>query len=178
MAADGIDGVSLRAITAAAGTNVASIHYHFGSRDELMEALVARRMDMLGERRAAILAELGDEPGVDAVARALVVPLAEFVRSEGGHAYLRVLAQLLTGTLAQREIAARRFQWQQELLLAAVLAARPALGEATARFRLQLCGQTVVDALSAPPPRHPDPTPRDLGAELVAFITDALGGTS
>ncbi|MGH9896848.1 MAG: helix-turn-helix domain-containing protein, partial [bacterium] len=28
----GIDAVSLRAIMAAAGTNVASVHYHFGSK--------------------------------------------------------------------------------------------------------------------------------------------------
>lgn len=176
MASDGVDAVSLRAITAAAEANVASIHYHFGSREGLMEALVARRMDMLGEQRAALLAASGEPPSVEVVARALVLPLVEFVRADGGHDYLRVLAQLLTGTLAQREIAGRRFQWQHELLVAAVLAARPALGEATVRFRLKLCGQVIVDALSAPPPRTPDPTPIDLGDELVAFVTAALGG--
>ena len=34
----GIGGTSLRAITSEAGANLASIHYHFGSKEALLEA--------------------------------------------------------------------------------------------------------------------------------------------
>ena len=35
----GVDAVSLRAVMAEAGTNVAAIHYHFGSKEALIQAL-------------------------------------------------------------------------------------------------------------------------------------------
>src|SRR5690242_8727288 len=43
-AESGIDKVSLRAVTAAAGVNVSAIHYHFGSKDELLRAIFIRRL--------------------------------------------------------------------------------------------------------------------------------------
>src|SRR5450631_4411815 len=41
-AKSGIDAVSIRDITDAAGVNTAAIHYHFGSKSGLIEALLAR----------------------------------------------------------------------------------------------------------------------------------------
>ena len=79
----GIDAVSVRAVNAAAGANVAAVHYHFGSKDALLDAVLRRRMDALGERRRAMLASLPDcarRPTVPAVVEALVVPLAELQR--------------------------------------------------------------------------------------------------
>ena len=40
----GIDATSLRAITTAAGANLASVNYHFGSKDELFREVVSRRI--------------------------------------------------------------------------------------------------------------------------------------
>ncbi|MGC7299776.1 TetR family transcriptional regulator, partial [Mycobacteroides abscessus subsp. massiliense] len=51
----GVDAVSLRAIMAAAGTNVASVHYHFGSKERLIEALLDRYLDQIEKRRFALL---------------------------------------------------------------------------------------------------------------------------
>ena len=39
----GIDGVSLRAINAAAGVGPAAVHYHFGSKQGLLEAVLLER---------------------------------------------------------------------------------------------------------------------------------------
>ena len=39
----GVDAASLRAVMGAAGTNVAAVHYHFGSKDGLVRALIERR---------------------------------------------------------------------------------------------------------------------------------------
>lgn len=39
----GYDNVSVRAINAAAGANAAAVHYHFGSRDRLVAALLEER---------------------------------------------------------------------------------------------------------------------------------------
>ena len=55
-------GVSVRDITDAAGQNGAAIHYHFGSRDALVGAVIARRAHDLAARRRAALQALRDAP--------------------------------------------------------------------------------------------------------------------
>jgi AcrR family transcriptional regulator len=39
-AEQGVDAVSVRAVNAAAGLGAASVHYHFGSKDELLRAVI------------------------------------------------------------------------------------------------------------------------------------------
>ncbi len=41
----GFEGTSLRQITSAAGVNLASVNYHFRSKDELIRAIFARRVE-------------------------------------------------------------------------------------------------------------------------------------
>jgi AcrR family transcriptional regulator len=55
-------GVSVRDITDAAGQNGAAIHYHFGSRDALVGAVIARRANDLAARRRSALQALRDAP--------------------------------------------------------------------------------------------------------------------
>lgn len=55
-------GVSVRDITVAAGQNGAAIHYHFGSRDALVGAVIARRATDLATRRRSALQALRDAP--------------------------------------------------------------------------------------------------------------------
>jgi AcrR family transcriptional regulator len=55
-------GISVRDITDAAGQNGAAIHYHFGSRDALVGAVIARRAGDLAARRRAALQTLRDAP--------------------------------------------------------------------------------------------------------------------
>jgi AcrR family transcriptional regulator len=52
---EGIDAVSLRDITAAAGANVAAVNYHFGSKDNLVREVFARRFAPLNEERLRLL---------------------------------------------------------------------------------------------------------------------------
>ena len=47
----GLAGVSLRTINAEAGLSPAALHYHFGTQQALVEALLERRMPSLMERR-------------------------------------------------------------------------------------------------------------------------------
>lgn len=54
MAQHGID-VSLRAITTEAAVNLAAVNYHFRSKDSLLDAVVARHMCPINERRIQML---------------------------------------------------------------------------------------------------------------------------
>jgi len=93
----GIEAVSARQIALAAGQkNQSAIRYHFGSKDDLIVALHARRIAEINERRAEMLSDA--QPGdLRALVEAVAVPLAERVeRDASGSAYVRFLAHLFS----------------------------------------------------------------------------------
>src|SRR5579885_2146384 len=51
----GFAGTSLRHIIADAGVNLAAVHYHFHSKESLLEAVIVRRTAPLNEERLALL---------------------------------------------------------------------------------------------------------------------------
>jgi AcrR family transcriptional regulator len=54
-AEQGFKATSLRQITQEAGANVASVNYHFGSKEEMLNELIRRRVEPVNERRIALL---------------------------------------------------------------------------------------------------------------------------
>ena len=52
---NGFYATSIRQITAKAKTNIAAINYHFGSKEELMKAMISRRLIPVNEERLAYL---------------------------------------------------------------------------------------------------------------------------
>jgi AcrR family transcriptional regulator len=95
----GIDAVSLREINAAAGQrNATALQYHFGDRQGLLRAVMAKHHPEVEARRHAMLDEIeGTEDGdLRALSAALVRPPAsKLADAAGGRAYLRITAQLV-----------------------------------------------------------------------------------
>jgi AcrR family transcriptional regulator len=97
----GIGGVSLREINAAAGQrNSTALQYHFGDREGLVRAVLAKHSPEVESRRHALLDEYeAAEPATDPLrplAGALVRPSATKLSDpDGGRAYLRIMAQLV-----------------------------------------------------------------------------------
>jgi AcrR family transcriptional regulator len=93
----GLDGVSLREIGDAAGQrNTGAVHYHFGGRDGLVEALFERRFAAIDARRSVLLAELdatGRGEELAALVRVLVEPFTEGMDGAGGY-WVRFVARL------------------------------------------------------------------------------------
>ena len=77
-ALNGFQNVSVRDITAEAGVNLASVNYHFGSKDALLFAIFRRRTGELNRERARMLHEAGDRhagaPPVREILEALFAP--------------------------------------------------------------------------------------------------------
>ena len=59
----GFQNVSVRDITAEAGVNLASVNYHFGSKDALLFEIFRRRTSELNRDRARMLHEASDRHG-------------------------------------------------------------------------------------------------------------------
>lgn len=62
-AEQGYWGVSLRSITRASGVNIAAIHYHFGSKQEVLEQIFEKRCGPMNAERMRLLAECHEGPG-------------------------------------------------------------------------------------------------------------------
>ena len=99
----GIEAVSLRDVSAASGQrNHSAAQYHFGDRRTLVAAVFERRMQIVAERRHALLDALTNEDrttDVTGIVAAIVVPLTEVV-SESDAWYGRFLARSQWDTLA------------------------------------------------------------------------------
>jgi len=95
----GVDGVSLRQVNAEAGQrNSSAAHYHFGSKEALIEAIYKNRMVQVNQRRAIMIEELsaaGKQGDLRSLVAAIVWPIAEQIyETEGGLSYVRFVAQI------------------------------------------------------------------------------------
>jgi AcrR family transcriptional regulator len=72
---NGFDGTSLRDITTAAEVNLAAINYHFQSKDSLIDAIVARRIEPVNKKRLELLKAAGPNPTVEEILTAFMGPV-------------------------------------------------------------------------------------------------------
>jgi AcrR family transcriptional regulator len=91
----GFDSVSLRDITTQAEVTLALASYHFGTKEKLVEAVIARRAALLCSERMDRLSAL-EKPDVRSILDAFMAPLFEHAarREAGWGSYLRVLARV------------------------------------------------------------------------------------
>ncbi len=98
----GFESMSMRQITGAAGVNLAAANYHFGSKDALIHAVLARRLDSLNEQRVLMLdafeAEFGSKLACEHVLTAMFLPAVRIFRSSapGAERYLHFLGRAYT----------------------------------------------------------------------------------
>ena len=75
----GFEGASIRAIVMDAGVNLASIHYHFRSKEALLEAAAPH------------------PPSVEEILRAFIVPTVEFAqRDKSGATFVQLMSRMFT----------------------------------------------------------------------------------
>jgi AcrR family transcriptional regulator len=78
----GFAGTTLRNVISEADVNLAAVHYHFGSKEELFRAVVERFARPIVEQELALLKQLqagGRVPSLEAILTALFKPCLEFL---------------------------------------------------------------------------------------------------
>jgi AcrR family transcriptional regulator len=81
----GFAGTTLRNVIGEADVNLAAVHYHFGSKEELFRAVVEQFARPIVEQELVMLKQLqagGQVPTVEAVLTVLLKPCLEFVAQD------------------------------------------------------------------------------------------------
>jgi AcrR family transcriptional regulator len=99
----GVASVSLNEITRAAGQkNRNAVHYHFGSKEALVQAIFEKHWAPISAQRTAMIESINQGTAITLqdVANTLVLPVAaRFDDEDGGIAYIRISAQLAAASM-------------------------------------------------------------------------------
>jgi AcrR family transcriptional regulator len=137
----GWNAVSIRTIVAAAGVNLAALHYHFGSKEQLLTEIFAARAKPIAEERMRLLAAIereGGTPSLEGILEAFLRPALTIGSDErfGGRAFIKLRARLATEPeTVSRKILANAFDESSGEFLAALGRALPELPQADLEWR-------------------------------------------
>lgn len=146
IAEQGYAATSLRQIIAEAGVNLASVHYHFGSKEELLSELVARKVNPVNEKRLTLLERVIAEarpgtPAVEKILEAFFAPMAQ--AASGSPQFVKVMGRIQAEGLRE-SIAEKHFKPVSGRFIAAIRKALPELPEEEFQWRVQfLIGATI-----------------------------------
>ncbi len=156
IAEQGYAATSLRHIIAQAGVNLASIHYHFGSKEELLDELIAGKVAPINRERLERLerarAEAAPEPPAsEAVLRAFMLPMAEAATRDPQ--FVKVMGRIVAEGLMPAVIA-KHFMPVAGRFIAALREVLPALPEAEFQWRIHFMtgaiSHTMCNTADAP----------------------------
>ena len=174
----GLEGVSLRTINAEAGLSPAALHYHFGTQQALVEALLERHMPALMERRRELLDELSEAaepPTTRAVLSALIGPLVELLAKgeASGLRYLRLVHRLQADRNLDPQFVIDRWPGGVDRLTPLLRRANPSFPPRIIHFRLSLVIEVMMQSLSHGPALNGGDLETHVG-ELLDFLTSGF----
>ena len=149
-AEQGVDAVSIRAVNAAAKLGAASIHYHFGSKEKLVEAVILDQGQRVTERvreRSRALAAQAEPPTARQLVELIAEPFIELLEAQPsrGLRWVKIMAQL---TLANDPVLNQLTADVNAEVFAQVDRAFPEVDRERLRLRWDLAGRTLIQMLS------------------------------
>jgi AcrR family transcriptional regulator len=177
-AENGYSATSLRRIISDAKVNLAAIHYHFGSKQDLLDQVIMRKAGPMNERRLKLLdqfeAEAAPESAsVEKVIEAFIVPAIlidkspEFAKLMG-----RVHAEGL-----MPEIVRRNFQPMINRFLSALHQALPDESAKELIWKVHFTLGAMAHALTARPDMDLEAaveSPLGIASRLVSFVSSGF----
>lgn len=177
----GYAGTSLRHIIAEAGVNLAAVHYHFGSKEDLLDNVILRKAEAVNAQRLSRLDRLEGEGAapvpVEKVLDAFFEPMIE--AGSQNPQFVRLMGRLYAEGLLPG-VVAKHFQPTLERFVQALHRALPALPPPELASRLQFMigamSHAVCGPRGFPQPLVPLEAPdfRTTMRRLVVFLTGGL----
>ena len=175
---NGYASTSLRQIISEAQVNLAAIHYHFGSKEGLLDEVIMRKAGPMNERRLRLLDQFESEAApesasVEKIVVAFILPALlidkspEFVKLMG-----RVHAEGL-----MPEIARRNFQPTIDRFLSAFHKALPDMPAKELIWKSHFALGALAHALTTRPEFYQESaveSPMGIAARLVAFVSSGF----
>jgi AcrR family transcriptional regulator len=148
----GLEATSLRAITTEANVNLASVNYHFGSKEALIQAVFARRIGPINTERLRLLslAEVaGDPPDLRAILDAFIRPAVSLAREMGpqGRDFMALAGRMYTLPPDYRKLLMNQFDEVFERFGRALGSALPHLSQPTLLWRFFFMVGTMIMSL-------------------------------
>jgi AcrR family transcriptional regulator len=156
----GYEQASMRALTTAAGVNLAAANYHFGSKAGLLQAVLRRRVGPVNAARMAALDALdacGGTPTVEDVLSAFLRPVVHCAEVfEGGpdSTFRRCIGRLTSMPGEHSALIGQVFQEVVERTLRALGEALPHLPEEDLHWRFQFTLGGLLTVISDPERMH------------------------
>jgi AcrR family transcriptional regulator len=184
-AAHGYNGVSMRDLAAAAQVNIASIGYHFDSKDGLLSEVYRRHCEPMIEERLRGLAaarKLRGKTRVAAIIDAFIRPALAQVEAEDGETFIRLRAVLSGENSALLEkLVAQNFDQSSTAFIEALCECLPHLTRTEICWRFHFLLGAIYYTAAGPHRIHAfshgrcDPADTEaVIAELVPFMTRAF----
>ena len=176
LAEHGEGGVSLRAITEAAGANVAAVSYHFGSKETLVRAAIEESLDRLVQEQIDGLRALED-PTLDQIAETWTRPVVRAIAASPcrEQLFMRVVGRTLsTCTGERRAQVTEQSSAAEKELVAALAKVVPGADEAELRFRAAAVG-AVLNFVTAGDAGLDGTPAAEIERLLVPVVAGALG---
>lgn len=189
-ARDGFHLTSLRTLTEQAAVNLAAVNYHFGSKEGLLQAVIARHLLPLNNIRQQKIEAVLDQAATDNnsplakdLLRAFIKPTLDFRNSGPG---AEEFIALIGRSLNEPDETVRNYFIQQvlpifKLLFTGMQKALPELPANILMTRLQLTMGTMGHAMCSSlrsgqlAPGFPEPLSTDeMVEELINFVTNGL----
>ncbi|HYC55925.1 MAG TPA: TetR/AcrR family transcriptional regulator [Candidatus Binatia bacterium] len=178
-AAQGFSATSLRNVIGEAGVNLAAVHYHYGSKEELIRAVFARRFDPLNKERLALLSDLkrsrdGKHIRIEDILEILMLPVMKAAREqiEGWSVIATLVGRVHTEPeLAIREIFYSQFEEVGDSFVDALGAELPHLSREELFYRFHFGISAMAATLVQPEEvRHLSKGRIDPSADPLLFV--------
>lgn len=180
----GFKGTSLRAITDRAEANVASVNYHFGSKLELLKAVLLRAYGYVSDRQLELLDGVEDVQGDDALRRVVGTMVQPFFElSDRDRERMQTVSRLMGRLLSMRDPEVRhtieeKSREIEDHYLEALSALLPAVPIEELRWRYQSCMTVVIHDQTGPVSRERVESGDDFHEErLINLIEAAMSAT-
>jgi AcrR family transcriptional regulator len=147
---NGFEGTSLRTIIADAKVNLAAIHYHYHSKEALLDAVILRRMEPINRQRLELLdvAEKAASPKpapLEAVIEAFLAPAFRMASEDpSGRTFARLMGRILT---SEKSLVPRMKQYMADMIsrfMEALKNAAPELPLSELFWRMQFMGGAMA----------------------------------
>jgi AcrR family transcriptional regulator len=149
----GYAATSLRHIIAEAGVNLAAVHYHFGSKEDLLDAVVLRKVTPVNEARIARLERVEAEAGsgpleVEKVLESFLIPTADMATCSPE--FVRLMGRMFAEGVMPR-IREKHFQATSLRFMSALRRAIPELPEDELMWRAHFMVGAMGHAMCSAP---------------------------